>query len=339
MTMTTRPSPLEIDQTAAGWAARRCAGLAPEEQAALDSWLEADPRHVGAYAKAEAVLAELDRAGAAGAQALRPQQMPVPNPVWKRRAVLTGAAAAGLAVVGSTAALTHLPAVTADCAAWLMHMLGSESYSTSIGETKEVVLSDGSIVTLNTNSQIQVDYSAARRQIRLVQGEVLFDVAKHKKRPFIVIAGDTQVRAVGTSFTVRLLPQQPIQVLVREGVVEVKRPQVPQAPPVRLAANTMAVAPPEAPISTEPVAEPQVTRNLAWREGRIAFDNETLANAAREFSRYSDVQIRVPAELENQTITGLFVSTDPVGFARAAAISLNLHVEVSNREVWLRREE
>ena len=240
--------------------------------------------------------------------------------------MLVGGAAAGLVVA-------------AGGAIWLSRFLRQESYSTNIGETKEVVLSDGSMVTLNTNSQIQVDYNKARRQIRLVQGEALFDVAKNKKRPFIVTAADTQVRAVGTSFTVRLLPQQPVQVLVREGVVEIKRPQVPQASPVRLAANTLAVAPPEAPIATEPVAEPQVTRNLAWREGRIAFDNETLANAAREFSRYSDVQIRVPAELENQTITGLFVSTDPVGFARAAAISLNLRVEVSNREVWLRREE
>ena len=61
------------------------------------------------------------------------------------------------------------------------------------------------------------------------------------------------------------------------------------------------------------------------------------SSAAREFGRYSDIQVRVPPELENQTITGLFVSNDPVGFARAAAISLNLHVEVANREVRLTR--
>ncbi|HEX4270934.1 MAG TPA: FecR domain-containing protein [Rhizomicrobium sp.] len=324
--MTTRLSPQEIDQIAAEWAAQRCVGLAPEEQVALDAWLAVDPRHVGAYARAEAVLAELDRVGVAGADALRMLPASAVDAGLKRRTVLVGTVAAGLAIA-------------AGGATWLSRLLGQERYSTSIGETKEIVLSDGSLVTLNTDSQVLVSYSKAARHIRLVQGEALFDVAKNKKRPFIVTAADTQVRAVGTSFTVRLLPQQPVQVMVREGVVEIKRPQVPQAPPVRLAANTVAVAPPEAPISTEPVAQMQVTRNLAWREGRIAFDNETLANAAREFSRYSDVQIHVPAELENQTITGLFVSNDPVGFARAAAISLNLHVDVSNREVWLRREE
>src|ERR1700744_3253189 len=239
MTMTTRLSPQEIDQIAAGWAAQRCVGLAPEEQVALDAWLAVDPRHVGAYAKAEAVLAELDRAGAAGADALRMEPAPAADAVWKRRSVLAGAAAAGTAIAAS-AAWTHLPAVAAGCASLLTHLLGQESYSTSIGETKEVVLSDGSIMTLNTDSPVLVSYSKAARHIRLVQGEALFDVAKNKKRPFIVTAGDTQVRAVGTSFTVRLLPQQPVQIMVREGVVEIKRPQVPQAPPGRLAAHTLA---------------------------------------------------------------------------------------------------
>jgi len=321
----TRNVPQEIDRAAAEWAARRCSGFSTQDQAALDRWLAADPRHLGAYAKAEAVLAHLDRIGAAGPEALRLGQLAAQSgSAIKRRTVLAGGIAAGLAV-------------TAGGGLWLTRLLQRESYATRIGETKEIVLSDGSLVTLNTDSKIQVHYSKARRQIQLLQGEALFDVAKNKKRPFIVMAADTQVRAVGTSFTVKLLPHQPVQILVREGVVEVKRPQVPQAAPVQLAANTLAVAPPEAPISTEAVPRIQVTRNLAWREGRIAFDNETLANAARQFERYSDVQIRVSPDLEDQTITGLFVSNDPVGFARAAAISLNLHVEVANREVRLSR--
>jgi len=249
---------------------------------------------------------------------------PAIGSAFNRRTALIGSMAAGLTL-------------SAGGMFWLWRLLRQESYSTRIGETKEIVLSDGSLVTLNTNSRLLVHYSKTRRQIQLLQGEALFDVAKNKKRPFIVTAGDTQVRAVGTSFTVKLLPEQPVQVLVREGVVEINRPHVPQAPAVQLAANTMAVAPPEAPISTEAVPHIQVTRDLAWREGRIAFDNQTLANAAREFERYSDVQIRVPPELEDQTITGLFVSNDPVGFARAAAISLNLHVEVASNEVRLSR--
>jgi len=320
--MSTRQTHQEIDRIAAEWAARRCNGLGVADAAALDAWLEDDARHLGAYMKAEAVLARLEQAGAAGAEALR--QAPASQPFARRRTVLMGAAAAGLAIAAGGA-------VT------MRHLLEEEVYSTTIGETKEVVLSDGSIVTLNTNSRIAVRYTQALRRIALSQGEALFDVAKNKRRPFIVEAHDTQVRAVGTSFTVKLLPQQLVQVLVREGVIEIKRPDVPEAPPVRLAANNVALAPARAPISTAAVPNAQVTRNLAWRQGRIAFDNQPLSDAAREFGRYSNVQIHVAPGLEGQTVTGLFVSTDPVGFAHAAALSLNLRVSVGNREVTISR--
>jgi len=326
MIMNTRHSPQEIDQRAAEWAVQCHDGLMPQDRCAFEAWLQADPRHVGAYAKAEAVLAQLDRAGAAGADALRVQTGVPRQEGLKRRTMLVGSAAAGLAVA-------------AGGAAWLTRLLQQESYSTRIGEIKEVVLADGSMVTLNTNSRIDVHYTKDRRKIHLIQGEALFDVAKNKQRPFIVTAGDTQVRAVGTSFTVRLLPQQPVQVLVREGVVEIKRPQVPQASSVRLAANTVAIAPPDAPISTEPIPRLQVSRDLAWREGRLAFDNEPLAGAAQQFARYSAIEILISPDLENQTVTGLFVSNDPVGFARAVAISLNLQLEVTGDGVRLSREQ
>jgi transmembrane sensor len=323
--MSTKSAPQEIDRLAAEWVARPRADLSAQERADLDTWLEADPRHLGAYAKAEAVLARLDQAGAAGPDALRLDTTTPPATPIKRRMVLVGSVAAGLAVLSGGATM-------------LWSWLGEERYSTRIGETKEAVLSDGSVVTLNTNSQVLVKYSKATREIRLVQGEALFDVAKNKRRPFIVSAGDTQVRAVGTSFTVRMLPGQPVQVLVREGLVEIKRPDVPQAPPVRIAANSVALAPPQAPISTQSVPRIQVARGLAWREGHIAFDNEPLADAAREFARYSDIEIRVAPELENQTITGLYLSNDPVGFAKAVAISLNLRADVVGHEVRLSRQ-
>jgi transmembrane sensor len=321
--MSTRQTHQEIDRIAAGWAARRCNGFSADDAAALDAWLGADPRHLGAYMKTEAVLARLDQAGTAGAQSLRLQDAPDGAAFVKRRTVLMGAAAACL-----VAAVTGTVAV---------RYLAEEVYATNIGEAKEIALSDGSTVTLNTNTRIAVRYTKALRQITLLQGEALFDVAKNKQRPFVVQAHDTQVRAVGTGFTVKLLPQQLVQVLVREGVIEIRRPDVPEAPPVRLAANNVALAPVKAPISTAPMPNAQVSRNLAWRQGRIDFDNETLADAAREFGRYSDIQIRVAQDLEGQTVTGLFVSTDPVGFARAAALSLNLRVDVGNHEVTISR--
>ena len=212
-------------------------------------------------------------------------------------------------------------------------------FVTGKGETKVVALKDGSVVTLNTASEIHVNYSETLRSVELIQGEALFDVAKNKTRPFVVTAGDTNVRAVGTSFTVRRLEAAPIQVLVREGVVEVFKPAI-DAAPIRLAANSMAEAPQDiaAVIAARPVPLAQLHRQLAWQKGQLAFEGETLAQAASEFARYSDTRIVIddPA-LAREEIAGLFKATDPVGFAQTIAISLNAHARIGEGEVRLAR--
>jgi transmembrane sensor len=207
------------------------------------------------------------------------------------------------------------------------------SFSTRIGQMREVVLSDGSVVSLNTNSEILVRFTNEARNINLLRGEALFDVAKNRHRSFIVSAGDTRVRAVGTSFTVSRLPRKPIQVLVREGVVELKRTDALEAMPVRAGANIRAIASPGAPIVTVAMPEEKLARDLAWQRGNIALDNQTLADAADEFARYSEVRIVIDPGVSNKTVTGLFASNDPVGFARATASVLKLQMEVRGSEV------
>ena len=148
----------------------------------------------------------------------------------------------------------------------------------------------------------------------------------------------SQVRAVGTCFNVRALPNQPVQVLVREGIVEVKRPGVAVAPTVLVAMNSRAIAPQDAPIVAKPVETAEVGRELAWRVGRLAFHGETLAEAASQFARYSDVRIQIDdPEVANQKVTGLFVSTDPVGFANAVAVSFDLHTEIGDNQIRITR--
>lgn len=303
-----------IYDQAALWAAKVDAGpLAPNEQSALDEWLDADIRHFGAFAQATALLQPLQ--GSA--------ERPARPALSRRRLVIGGSIAA-------TAALAAPPLA--------ILLMRGQRYATKIGEMREVSLDDGSVISLNTDSEVLVDYTKARRAIELVGGEALFDVAKDKARPFVVRASNTQVRAVGTSFSVRMLPAEPVQVLVREGIVEVTRPDVPVAPAVRIAENTKAFAPKDAPIAASQVTITEVARTLAWREGRIAFHGETLAEAVAEFARYSDTRIRIddPA-IAREKVTGLFVSADPIGFAKAIATSFDLRAEIGDREVRLTR--
>jgi transmembrane sensor len=213
-------------------------------------------------------------------------------------------------------------------------------FSTGKGETKVVALKDGSVVTLNTASEILVNYSDQLRSVELVHGEAMFDVARNTARPFVVAAGDTDVRVVGTSFSVRRLEAAPVQVLVREGIVEVSKPSIAGAHPVRISANTMAIAQSDnaASIAAMPVPVAQLHRQMAWQKGQIAFEGETLAQAAAEFARYSDTRIVIddPA-LAKEEIAGLFKATDPVGFAQTIAVSLNARARIGEGEVRLAR--
>jgi len=312
--MTDKTTAQDIYDQAVLWAAKADAGpLAPDERSALDTWLDADVRHFGAFAQASALLQPLRNAA----------ETPV-RPILSRRRLVIGGS------IAATVALAAVPLANS--------LMRGQRYATSVGEMRVVSLGDGSVISLNTNSEVRVDYTKSLRAIDLVVGEALFDVAKNRVRPFVVRASNTQVRAVGTSFSVRMLPAEPVQVLVREGVVEVTRPDVPVAPAVRVAANTKAFAPKDTPIVAKPVTLAEVARTLAWREGRIAFHGETLGEAATEFARYSDTRIRIddPA-IAQERVTGLFVSADPVGFAKAVATSFDLHAEIGDREVRLTR--
>jgi transmembrane sensor len=80
----------------------------------------------------------------------------------------------------------------------------------------------------------------------------------------------------------------------------------------------------------------EVERRLAWREGMISFDGDSLAQAAAQFARYSDTHIVIadPA-IGRLSVVGLYSATNPIGFARAVALSMNLRVELHGETVRL----
>jgi Fe2+-dicitrate sensor, membrane component len=352
-----------IETLAALWAAKVAGGpLTPDDQCCLDRWLAADIRHAGAFARAQAILLRMDRLRAIGGPALRasvpevpaelvdvevPPEVIVPDgaverplpqlrrlpTMNRRRALLAGSAAASFVVAGLLGAgLIRNSRSRRDVPADPV-----ERIATRRGETRKVRLADGSVVTLNTNSIVSVHFTDKTRDIHLEYGEALFNVAKNKSRPFIVTTSDAVIRAVGTAFTVRALPERSVQVLVQEGVVEVSHRDQQTGKAIRAAAETKAVIASNAPIAVHTVPRVEVERNLAWRYGQISFENVRLADAAQEFARYSDTKIAVDPAVANHTITGMFPSNDPAGFAKAAATVLNLHVEVEANVVWIVR--
>ena len=259
--MTARESSAQIEQQAAIWAARLDArALTPAEQADLDAWLSGDSRRLGAWAMARAALARVELAQASGST------HPAARIPWlTRRFLLRGA---GMALAASAVGAVAL-------GLWS----DGDHYATGKGEMLRIALSDGSIVNLNTASEMNVQFTDRQRTIILRGGEALFAVAKDASRPFVVIAGDARVRAVGTAFTVRHEARRPVDVIVSEGVVEVSEAR---AAPVRVSQGTRAVVDPRAatPIETAAIASDTIEQELYWREGKIAFRDTTLASAA-----------------------------------------------------------
>ncbi|MFT4089104.1 MAG: FecR domain-containing protein [Asticcacaulis sp.] len=354
--MTVRETAQEIDVIAADWAARLDRGdLSPQEDQALEDWLGGDPRRAGAFARARAVSLSSERAQALGAQ-FRPDDFLKTDEAGKTEAGPDGPSRFYDPVTGTKIAARKVEtgkkldrrrflwggALAAGFGGLTIAGFGLPSYGkeyvTHLGEVRVVPMADGSVISLNTDSRIRVRYSNGQRLVHLDKGEVLFEVAHDAARPFIVKALGTEVLAVGTSFTVRKLGDAGVQVMVREGLVKINHHN--QAQGLKVGANSRAIVPageasltPAARVEAYPVA-----RELVWREGRISFEGETLRSAAAEFRRYSETRIVIDdPQVANETITGLFQSNDPVGFARAVAVSFGLRAEVSEKQVRLHR--
>lgn len=192
----------DIDTRATAWAVRSAERpLDSAEQQQLDEWLGADSRHLGAYVRAQALWLDIDRIAALDGGTQRDVPAPVRERPWRRYAM---AASVALAAFGGTVAYDHL----------------AGRISTERGEVRRIALEDGSILTLNGNSAVQVRYEDDIRRIILRRGEASFEVAHNKQRPFIVSAEGLDVRAVGTEFVVGI-EDGGIEVTVEEGVVAV----------------------------------------------------------------------------------------------------------------------
>jgi transmembrane sensor len=319
--MTSSNNPNEagtIEQLAAEWAVRLDAGTLDDvERAQLDAWLALDPRHLGALVKVRAQWTDLDRLAAiagsraASAERERAAARPHGGGLWSRRRLIA-ASLGGVSLFGF---------------GWSMLATAGEYYSSAVGEVRRIPLEDGSTLILNTDSQARVHYSREWREVRLVQGEALFEVVHDAQRPFVVesAAGrdrNWQLRATGTVFSVRLRGTE-VDVTVSEGVVELAKSGATHEPLRRIAAREETVLAPAQPIRVRKLQEAALERRFAWLNGMVAFSGEPLADAVAEINRHNRRPIIIDdAELARQPVVGAFRATDSEAFAAAAAAAL-----------------
>lgn len=301
-----------IEAAAAGWLARHDAGpLDAREAAEFEAWCAADPRRLGAYVRLEAVAARLDRAGALNGMPAR-----APRRAWYYPAA--GIAAAFVLALWPASGL-------------IQDFLRTERFATDVGEQYRASLPDGSLVELNTATRVAVDLTAEERDIRLTKGEAVFDVAKDPKRPFVVRTPLGDIRAIGTVFAVR--SENGLEVAVSEGVVMIERDGKVIA---RVAAGETCSLSRSGDVRHEENQAPRIARGLAWREGKVAFAGETLAEAVAELNRYNKNKVEIAdPEVAAIRVGGYFRATDPAGFAHALEKSFPVVAQVDGDDIVL----
>ncbi len=318
----------EIDEEAAAWTWRLDRGaLTPEERSRLTGWLREDARHRRAFAQLNRTWRSLDRLSEAKREEkIAALAYATRRGGTRRRSSMRWAVAAALALAAIGSAW------------WLFRTAGSQEFSTAVGQERTVILADGSVIALNTDTRLEVRFSRTRRDIYLLRGEAQFHDTPDPARPFFVHAGRALVQAIGTRFEVRVHADRRIDVLVDRGRVEVRTGSGPAQGfgPFPLAFGPQRVQALSAgerlsidggAMRVVAVSRRRLAEELAWRHGALVFENEPLAQAVAEVARYTRARILLQgAAVRRLRISGRFRTNDVSGFFKALATALPVRV-------------
>ena len=221
------------------------------------------------------------------------------------------------------AALAASVILAASLGGWFM--LGrAEQFQTKVGEQHSVVLADGSRVTLNTASKIEVRLRAGHRDVKLLQGEALFEIAHDAQRPFDVYAGNVVVRAVGTRFDIDRRATRTTVTVVEGRVAMIAAGSATGTLPVLSARDRVIV---------DSAGHGAVEHNVnlaettAWTQHQLVFHHRPLGEIADEFNRYNVGRIEIrSASLRKQEVTGTFRSNEVASFMAVLAGVPGAHV-------------
>ena len=208
---------------------------------------------------------------------------------------------------------------------------GSEHYQTAKGEQKSIFLADGSLIALNTDSEITVELEMFKRKVRLSRGEILLNVSHNPLRPFEVAAGNGKIRDIGTRFNVYSQANR-VDVAVLEGEVNIATRNDQE---LRLKANQAAAY--DANGKLYPAAMPDPQALTAWERGKLIFADQALEDVLNQIARYHAVEFEIAdPKLRELKISGAFktanlqllLETLEAGFPIKAQIVDSRHVRL-----------
>lgn len=294
-------------EQAAAWFVRlRADDASDADRAAWQQWIALDECNRAAFARLQARWDEMGTWSSEPAVVAILSHLPRGQAPKARIARRRGRVRHWLAAAATIAGVAFAAAwwVQADRAVDI-------EYATAVGEKRVVELEDGTRLTLDTDTRLDVAYSRHERVVRLERGRALFEVVR-EGRPLRVASALGEIRVVGTTFEVDQHAGG-LAVTLVEGIVDVQPARKGWAlerlvPGERLSISgdgraVRSLAPPEA---------------VSWKTGRLVFDDRSLAEAVAEFGRYSEAPIRLgDPSLAGIRVSGAFRSDDPSGFLEA----------------------
>ncbi len=299
---------------ASAWRVRLSETDAEEgEHPGFQEWIAADPRNADAWRQVT------------GPWRLFGDHATAPEVIVARREALARAEQAGrrrwreAARSGNHAlqAIAATVVVVLGLAFLFAQIARPDVYNTGFGERRVVSLDDGSMLSLDAQSEVRVHYRSHVRELQLVRGQAKFDVAHDAERPFTVLAGGRKVIATGTSFNVDMLGAKLFVTLIEGRVVVLPSPERRPSDGQRIErielmpGKQLALAEHESPAITDV----NVGLAMAWQTGLIAFEDATLAEAVARLNRYSENKLIVDDETAgNIRISGVFKAGDMSGF-------------------------
>jgi transmembrane sensor len=216
-------------------------------------------------------------------------------------------------------------------------------YKTNIGEVEKITLSDNSIITLNTNSELKVTLTDELRKIELISGEAFFNVTSNKERPFIVASGLQEITVVGTQFNVHKM-QSGIEVAVIEGLVQVAQQLGHQTTSKLTSLGKGKYLLEKGNVGTfnaatdiiVPLNKDKLARKTSWRDGLLVFEDENLQTVITELNRYRQNKIELKG-IETQTlkISGTFDFTQKGQVVAGLLQTLPIEIEYEDNKIIL----
>ena len=317
-------------EQASVWIATLDRDLTSVEKDEIRAWISQDPRNKTTLSEMAGIWDDMD--------ALSRLSKLFPNPAsgkshrQNRRYM---GMAAGVALLAAVLVSAFFATDSYKDTADRHQAIQTAMLQTAIGDLSTVQLVDGSQITLNTNSRVEIEFGENQRNIRLLKGEIHIDVSHDPSRHLNVFVGDRVFQDDGAAFTVKIDVNQRVELLVTDGIVKVG------IAPVLIASadqelNGISVSKGQRMMlddsneQLERLEPEEMEVQLSWREGNLIFTGESLGDAAAEISRYTPIEfVFLDDDLQKIRVAGLFKAGDITGFLS----SLNANFEIVHHQI------